>query len=125
MFRFNFLKNIIYLRVNPSRVNNNTMVVTLEEINAKLDKIIFLLNEKFEDIEDAVNHEWTADIVGNFILITFPFNTEFKNFIKSIGGFWNRGKKGWMFRLLDKDTIVNQIKNKFPYWLFINNLIID
>ena len=92
------------------------MAVTLEEINAKLDKILLLLNNGNDNGSNGSNgsnvgndiekHEWSADIVGNYIIIKFPFNNEFKDFVKSIGCFWSKSKKGWMFPLSDKDQII-------------------
>ena len=104
-------------------------MATVEEIKAKmltietkLDQIINILKKKQED--DIEKHEWTAEIyTEKYMLITSPFHTEFKNYLKSLGATWNSSKKGWLFPEALKDEIINKIQTQFPYWLFLNNLI--
>ena len=89
----------------------------------ELERIFEIKNEG--DFEKQV---WTADIYNDkYILITIPFSfdTEFKNYLKSIGGNWSDDENGCFFLRTLGNYIVRKIQLQFPYWLCMNNLIIE
>ena len=99
----------------------------------KMDTFDLIELERIFDIKNEGGFEeqvWVADIYNEkYIVITIPFslsfNIEFRNYLKSIGGKWNNEQKGYFFpRILDY-YVVRKIQSKFPYWLFMNNLIVD
>lgn len=105
----------------------------LEVLNGKID----LLTEKFERLlllldkgnnkKRTVNEEsdlntWSAENYKNSILIKFSFNTEFKDYIKELGGTWMVAKKAWMFPKSNYDDIIESLKEKFPKWSFTNSV---
>ena len=95
----------------------------LDEVILHLEKLLAKQQKYYLEIE---NHEWTADIIlGSIMIITFPKNNKFKKFVESIGGRWIAKKKGYVFWLNNKDEVIDKIQKKFPYWIFINNLIVE
>jgi hypothetical protein len=105
----------------------------LEVLSGKID----LLNEKFERLlllldnkntkkkytnEESDLNTWSAEDYKNSILIKFSFNTEFKDYIKELGGTWMVAKKAWMFPKSNYTEIIEEITTKFPNWSFTNSV---
>ena len=92
----------------------------LQLLNEKCDKMIMLFEsllakKKKKEFVDSNKTEYSiTEYNGNF-LIKFEYNTEFKNFIKEIGGVWLVGKKSWII----KENVVSQIAEKFPKWTIV------
>ena len=104
----------------------------MSSLNTKMDRIIELLemmvNTKKQEQPKKIlsnNNEWTATNYNNQIIIKFPYNEEFKQFIKQLGGSWNVSKKGWAFPQSSKDHVINETRSKFPNWDFVNNIITE
>jgi len=84
----------------------------VDELSLKIDKILLLLENKPVESEKT----WSVTEYKNSFLISFPFNTEFKNFIKELGGVWMATKKAWMFPKSKESEILDQIQTAFPLW---------
>ena len=72
--------------------------------------------------EDSDLNTWSVEEYKNSILIKFSFNTEFKDYIKELGGTWMVAKKAWMFPKSNQDDILESITTKFPKWSFVNTI---
>jgi len=97
--------------------SNWSVDLKLELVNKKLDKILELLenvNLKKKKPEQSKETDWSIEEYNGNILIRFSFNTEFKNFIKSLGGKWMVSKTAWVF----KNDPSKDIFEKFPLWTF-------
>ena len=92
----------------------------LQLLNEKCDKMIMLFEtllakKKKKEFVDSNKTEYSiTEYNGNF-LIKFEYNTEFKNFIKEIGGVWLVGKKSWII----KESDLSKIAEKFSKWTII------
>ena len=69
----------------------------LELLNTKMDLIFKLLENKEIKIKNEfVKKEelnWSIQDYKNCVLVQFPFNLEFKEYIKELGGKFNNTKK--------------------------------
>jgi hypothetical protein len=92
----------------------------IESLNKKMDTILELLktkqSPKKEINQEPVEKTWSVEDYKNCILLSFPFNLEFKEYIKEIGGKWMVSKKSWMFPKAESESITEQISEKFPDW---------
>ncbi len=101
-------------------MSTTSIDLKLELLNEKCDKMILLFEnllakKKKKEFVDSNKTEYSIiEYNGNF-LIKFEYNTEFKNFIKQLGGIWLVGKKSWII----KENVVSQIAEKFPNWTII------
>jgi hypothetical protein len=84
----------------------------VDELSLKIDKILLLLENKSVEPEKI----WSVTDYKSSILISFPFNNDFKNFIKELGGVWMATKKAWMFPKSKEAEILDQIQTAFPLW---------
>ena len=88
----------------------------LNLLNEKMDKILLLLEKPNKQSEKT----WSIcdyNIKGiDYFLISFSFNSSFKEYVKELGGLWNSSKKSWMFPKSNQETIVSQISTQFPNW---------
>ena len=94
----------------------------MDSINIKLDRIIELL-EKMQvtsviEKKQIVPNSWSVENYKNSVLIKFPFNDSFKNFIKELGGQWMLGKKSWVFPKLSEESVIDSIKERYSEWTF-------
>ena len=92
----------------------------IELLHKKMDTIIELLKpkefKKKEVNQEPVEKTWSVEDYKNCILLSFPFNLEFKEYIKEIGVKWNFSKKAWIFPKTDSENVIQQIVEKFPEW---------
>jgi hypothetical protein len=92
----------------------------LQLLNQKVDKIMEMMSSLIEKKKKVKQEEtdtnWSIVDYKNSVLISFSFNTEFKNYIKELGGVWMVSKKSWMFPKSNESEIVAQIEEKFPKW---------
>jgi hypothetical protein len=94
----------------------------MDSINTKLDRIIELL-EKMQipvaiEKKQIIPNSWSIENYKNSILIKFPFNDSFKNYIKELGGQWMLGKKSWVFPKLSEESVIDSIKERYSEWTF-------
>ena len=84
----------------------------LEELNKKMDLILELLKYK-----QSVKKEWTIENYKNSVLVKFPYNTEFKEYIKALPSaiYFN---KAWMFPNQYAEQTISLIKQNFDDWEF-------
>lgn len=91
----------------------------IDLLNQKMDKILFLLEKPNKQSEKT----WSLsdyNIKGiDFFLISFSFNSSFKDYLKELGGLWNSSKKSWMFPKYNQETIVSQISTRFSNWTLV------
>jgi hypothetical protein len=91
----------------------------IDLLNQKMDKILLLLEKPNKQSETT----WSIsdyNIKGiDYFLISFSFNTSFKEYVKEIGGLWNSSRKAWMFPKSNQENIVSQISTRFPNWSLI------
>ena len=92
----------------------------LQLLNQKVDKIMEMMSNLMEKKKKVKQEEtdtnWSIVDYKNSVLISFSFNTEFKNYIKELGGVWMVSKKSWMFPKSNESEIVGQIEEKFSKW---------
>jgi len=95
----------------------------LQLLNQKVDKLLELMTlqteKKKKMKQEEIETNWSIVDYKNSVLISFSFNTEFKNYIKELGGVWMVSKKSWMFPKSNETEIVSQITEKFPKWNLI------
>jgi hypothetical protein len=103
----------------------------MEQLNAKMDRVIELLEKltnlpnlsvpsspKKENGNQLAESNWSVDYYYNFMRVKFSFTDEFKDFVKELGGSWNSTNKSWKFPKHNSDSIVTEIKDRFPTWTF-------
>ena len=98
----------------------------LELLNQKMDRLLEmfekLINEKNTKPtkparKENESTEWSIeDINEHQIIVKFPFNLEFKDHIKKLGGMWVVSKRGWMFSTTQKEFVVESLQTTFPTW---------
>jgi len=96
-----------------STITLESLQTEIESLHKKMDLIIELLKPK--QIQQEEN-TWSVTDYKNSILISFTFNTQFKEYVKELGGMWMVGKKAWMFPKASEQKIIEQIILKFPEW---------
>ena len=103
--------------------------IKMDLLNTKLDLLINEVKVKNDFVKkefvknDFVKKEefnWSIQDYKDCVLVQFPFNRVFIEFIKEIGGKFNNTKKAWIFPK-SNETFIEEIKDKFPNWVF-NNL---
>lgn len=92
----------------------------LQLLNEKCDKMIMLfesllVKKKKKTSKESDKTEYSIKEYNGNILIKFEYNTEFKNFIKELGGVWLVGKKSWII----KESDLSKIAEKFSKWTII------
>jgi hypothetical protein len=97
----------------------------VNNLNEKMERILLLLSDKKKrnvlPEESDLTH-WSAEDYKNSVLIKFSFNTEFKDYIKELGGTWMVAKKAWMFPKSNYQDILESLQEKFPKWTFTNSI---
>ena len=68
--------------------------------------------------KQVIPNSWSIENYKNSVLIKFPFNDSFKNYIKELGGQWILGKKSWAFPKLSEESVINSIKERYADWAF-------
>jgi len=100
--------------------------IKFDQLNVKMDQLIIKMDQlltqnkvenKIENKIENFNLNWSIQNYKNCVLVQFPFNSEFKDYVKEIGGKWNNIKKAWIFPR-SNETFVDEIKDKFPNWEF-------
>ena len=92
----------------------------IDELTKKVDQILLILQKtKVKPPESEFKPEYKVTEYKESILITFPFHTEFKNYIKELGGVWMVGKKAWMFPKSNENVVLGELQTKFPSWKLI------
>jgi len=92
----------------------------VDQMTILFDKLFLLLEKKKPKHQEETETKWSVTgYKDNFILISFSYNIEFKNYIKELGGMWMVSKKSWMFPKSNETNIIEQINEKFPTWKLI------
>ena len=100
--------------------SNLSIELKFELLNQKMDTIIELFkkeNKKNIKKNDPANI-WSVEYYKENLLIKFTYNTEFKDFIKELGGDWLFSKKGWLFSKSSESELINAIIKKWDIWTF-------
>ncbi len=103
--------------------SSSSLELKVDLLTEKVDRLILMIEKNKKKVnEDSDLNTWSVEEYKNSILIKFSFNTEFKDYIKELGGTWMVAKKAWMFPKSNQDDILESITTKFPKWSFVNTI---
>jgi len=85
---------------------NNKKKTPLEDIGETMYNVYYYYNKKQKSQDKE------------FMYISFSTNSEFKTYIKELGGVWKVWTRGWRFPIASYQDVTTQIKTKFPDWSY-------